>query len=116
AAQARVVRFAEVRLPPVAFLPGEGDAWYSESIAMLESQSRESGREAAAQAEKAAARLRKLFPGWKVSTHAALQDPAGGILDAVATWKPSLVVVGSHGRTALKRLLLGSVSQRVLSH
>jgi nucleotide-binding universal stress UspA family protein len=116
AAQARVVSFADVRLPPVAFLPGEADAWYAQSIAVLESQSRDAGREADARAKKAAARLQKLFPGWKITTHAALQDPAGGILDAAARWKPSLVVLGTHGRTALKRLLLGSVSHRVLSH
>ncbi|HSK64405.1 MAG TPA: universal stress protein, partial [Pyrinomonadaceae bacterium] len=30
-------------------------------------------------------------------------------------WSPDLIVVGSHGRTALGRFVLGSVSQRVLT-
>jgi nucleotide-binding universal stress UspA family protein len=30
-------------------------------------------------------------------------------------WKPDLIVVGSHGRSALGRLVLGSVSQRIVT-
>ena len=30
--------------------------------------------------------------------------------------KVGLIVVGSHGRTGLKRLLMGSVTERVIGH
>ena len=40
--------------------------------------------------------------------------PAAIILDLVATLHPDLVVIGSHGRSGLDHLLLGSVTERVL--
>lgn len=42
--------------------------------------------------------------------HMLTGAPAETLLTAVKTWQPAVVVVGSHGRSALKRLLLGSVS------
>jgi nucleotide-binding universal stress UspA family protein len=41
-------------------------------------------------------------------------DPADAIVDAAAAEDPSLLVVGSHGRTGLRAL--GSVSERVAHH
>ena len=38
------------------------------------------------------------------------------ILNECNKWKPDLIVMGTHGRTAIGRLLLGSVSQTVLNH
>jgi len=42
--------------------------------------------------------------------------PKSVILDEAETWKPDLIVVGSHGYPTWERLLLGSVSQAVVSH
>ena len=39
-----------------------------------------------------------------------------GILDAAAAANADLIVMGSHGRHGLEKLVLGSVVQRVLSH
>ena len=66
-------------------------------------------------AEKACHRLSVNFPGWHVSAEAACGSPAWEIISKADTWKPDLVVVGSHGRSALGRLFLGSVSQKVLT-
>ncbi len=38
-----------------------------------------------------------------------------GILDTATAQRADLIVVGSHGRSALEKLVLGSVTQRVLS-
>ncbi len=39
-----------------------------------------------------------------------------GILQAAASAGADLIVMGSHGRHGIEKLLLGSVTQRVLSH
>jgi nucleotide-binding universal stress UspA family protein len=38
------------------------------------------------------------------------------ILDEAENWRPDLIVLGSHGYRTWERLLLGSVSQAVVSH
>ena len=38
------------------------------------------------------------------------------IVDTAAKWRANLIVIGSHGRTGLTRLLLGSVSEYVVRH
>ncbi len=43
-------------------------------------------------------------------------DPREAIVQAARTERVDLVVVGSHGRTGLARLLLGSVADHVVSH
>ena len=43
-------------------------------------------------------------------------NPASKIVDAAKSWPADLIVIGSHGRGKIGRLLLGSVSQGVLSH
>lgn len=54
------------------------------------------------------------FSGWDVKTDVAWGGAASKLIERADDWKPDLLVVGSHGRSALGRLFLGSVSQRVL--
>jgi len=51
-----------------------------------------------------------------LSSIIVLGSPRPEILDEAETWGADLIVVGSHGYSALKRFLLGSVSQAVVSH
>lgn len=51
-----------------------------------------------------------------VNSKTVLGSPKSVILDEAETWKPDLIVVGSHGYPTWERLLLGSVSQAVVAH
>src|SRR6266568_840925 len=43
-------------------------------------------------------------------------DPRTVIVDEAKDWKADLIVLGSHGYTGIKKWLLGSVAQSVVSH
>jgi len=73
------------------------------------------GKAALALAEGARARLCGNFPGWNVTAKSSCGSPASELMARADQWEPDLIVVGSHGRTALRRFVLGSVSQHVLT-
>jgi nucleotide-binding universal stress UspA family protein len=66
-------------------------------------------------AEEGKQLIQELYPGWSVSAETNVGSAATAIIERAEQWKPDLVVIGSHGRTGLKRFLLGSVSMKVLS-
>src|SRR5215813_9397385 len=70
---------------------------------------------AQALAERAATRLSTNFPGWAIKAEAAVGSPAWELVRKADELKPDLIIVGSHGRSTFSRLVLGSVSQRVLN-
>lgn len=53
------------------------------------------------------------LPGWRVRNQIALGNPAEELLKKAGEIKPDLIVLGSHGRSAIGRFFLGSVSQEV---
>ncbi len=52
----------------------------------------------------------------EIKSKAILGSPKRVILDEADSFKADLIVVGSHGYPTWERLLLGSVSQAVVSH
>ena len=60
-------------------------------------------------------RLRAKFPSWDISNEVGSGSPAWELLFKANQWKPDLIVVGSHGRSALGRFILGSVSQKIVT-
>lgn len=72
-------------------------------------------KEALALAERARERVQTNFPNWKVTAASACGSAAWELVTHADKWKPNLIVVGSHGRNALGRFVLGSVSQRVMT-
>ena len=71
--------------------------------------------EAGAMAAKAAARFQANFPAWTVKHEAVWGSPNWEIFAKARDWEADLIVVGSHGRTALGRFFLGSISQWLLN-
>ena len=69
---------------------------------------------ALAMVRRARTMLKAPFPEWEIYTETATGSPAGLILHRAEELKADLIVVGSHGRSAFGRLVLGSVSQKVL--
>ena len=62
--------------------------------------------------------IQKLKSNQTITAEAVLVpgSPRAVILDEAESWGADLIVMGSHGYGALKRFLLGSVSQAVVSH
>jgi len=46
----------------------------------------------------------------------SVEHPAEGILRAAGQWGADLIVVGTHGRSGLARVVLGSTAEHVLRH
>lgn len=71
--------------------------------------------EAKEAAKRAKKRVQKLFPEWDVRAEVMIGTPGWVLIDLANKWKADLIVVGSQGHSALKRLFLGSVSKRVVT-
>lgn len=61
-------------------------------------------------------RKKKLKPGMFRSIIARRGDPSQVIANQAKKSRANMIVMGSHGRTGLKRLLLGSVAERTLRY
>lgn len=60
--------------------------------------------------------LRLTEAGLRARAEVRCGDPAQEIMDAAVEDEADLIVVGSHGRTGLERLLIGSVARNVVTH
>lgn len=121
--EALVISVAEVWLPPQN---GNGSANWEltgikfdpHTLATIQKHYEKNEKavaEAAMLANHAKQRLQTAFPNWRVIAEAAYGSPAWEILARADEFKPDLIVVGSHGRSAISRFFLGSISQKVLT-
>jgi nucleotide-binding universal stress UspA family protein len=72
--------------------------------------------EAAELAERARQRLATAFPGWTVEAESVSDSPGSALVERAEAFKADLIVIGSHGRGAIGRLIFGSISQKVVRY
>jgi nucleotide-binding universal stress UspA family protein len=58
----------------------------------------------------------KIFKGFKVYSFIEEGKPYEGILKVADEWNADLIVLGTHGRTGISHLLMGSVAEKVIRH
>jgi nucleotide-binding universal stress UspA family protein len=73
-------------------------------------------REAKELASRASGRVRTYFPEWQVRAEGLPGTPPWALIQRANELKADLIVVGSQGRSALGRHLLGSVSKAVATN
>jgi nucleotide-binding universal stress UspA family protein len=116
-AEAVVACVADVPATPPIYLalPVEGGV-VSEAAVEEALRAAERGRQRAASTAAAGADLvRALFPAWNVRPESLAGSPHGALVEKAREWPADLIVVGSHGRGAVGRLVFGSVSQSALA-
>jgi nucleotide-binding universal stress UspA family protein len=117
--EALIVSVAEVWLPPPNTEPDADRDETDDFIESIVKAHRQKGEvmvaEAESRAQEARDRISSVLPGWTVTTKATYGSPAWEILSAADEFHPDLIVVGSQGRSAISRFILGSVSQKVLT-
>ena len=116
AVDAVVVTVADIILPPP---DDELPDVPAVRIPEVERHAKERGeraiKEAQAFADQGARQVKANLPGWNVRSEVRCDSPAWAILEMADRDQSDLIVVGSHGHSLLGgRLILGSVSQRVL--
>jgi nucleotide-binding universal stress UspA family protein len=119
-ADAIIISVADIFMPPQPPLaPGMPDPDFGDPSSSEVKRSREqisyALEEARERASRANEKLRGSFPGWAVCPYASVLTPAWAIIEKADAWRPDLIVLGTHNRSALGRLVLGSVSQTVLT-
>jgi nucleotide-binding universal stress UspA family protein len=95
------------------FTPPAAELWYDAS-GNLERAQQEMTKRATELTEKASERLKR--KELKIEPAVREGDPRSVIVDEARKWSADLIVVGSHGYTGIKWLLLGSVASSVVSH
>jgi nucleotide-binding universal stress UspA family protein len=113
---ALVLSVADLWLLPQEEVETTGPLGPSAAIREARATAAEMLQKADVYAKSAASRLRQLFPTWQVHAENAADSPAWAIILKAEEWGADLIVVGSHGYSALGRWVLGSVSQTVLTH
>jgi nucleotide-binding universal stress UspA family protein len=58
----------------------------------------------------------KVFKDYKVWTFVEKGKPFEAILKVAEEWEADLIILGTHGRTGLSHILMGSVAEKVIRH
>lgn len=118
-----VMSVAEVWMPPPptdngngnGFEPNEFPVFVNEWAERRLKVAKSAVNEAETLSRHAKAKIAEKFPNWKTSSFFSYGSPAWEILTKADELDADLIIVGSQGRNALGRILLGSVSQKILT-
>ena len=113
--EATVLSVADIWLPAPGTTAEAMDLSLSPGLAALRVKTRDLVDAAQAVANDGAVKVRQFRPAWRVTAQAVAESPGWAVVRVAEELKVDWVIVGSHGRGALGRVLLGSVSQRVLA-
>ena len=112
--EVRIVSAVQLAMPEIP------SAWSPDNPQYPTGLLNEVWKEAEVRAHAAIADARKTLEkaGLKISeSHTpAIGEPRAVILDQASAWGANLIVVGSHGKHGLDRMLMGSVSEAVALH
>jgi nucleotide-binding universal stress UspA family protein len=105
------LRLVTVIEPPLGTPPPNFE-FYGPLVVGVENSLREEAN------QKVQAAVAKFKGREELETSCELKEgsPKSMLLEAIREWQADLVVVGSHGRSRLERLFLGSVSHALVSH
>src|ERR1043165_3601861 len=119
-AEARIVSVADVMMVPAT--PGyelAGEALMSRRVTSgllhAQRQTERVVKEAKDFARRASDQVRSYFPHSSVQAETLAGSPAAELIAKADEWRPDLIVVGSQGRSAVSRFILGSVSKKVVT-
>ncbi|MGV3772658.1 MAG: universal stress protein [Verrucomicrobiales bacterium] len=110
-AEAKILALADVWLPQDNLTPEQ--LAEHPSFAAAHQRATEAIHSTRNIAVEGARLLHEMFPAWNISSEARAESPAWGILGSARDWQADLIVIGSHGRSLLQKMFLGSVSTKV---
>lgn len=108
---------AQTKFRIVNVMPPIYDYAYAASVPELMIDLRDDARDQAQiKVRDMALKLRDHFHLDNIEEFILEGHPAEKLIDTAKEWQADLIIMGSHGRTGLNKLLMGSVSSAVLDH
>jgi nucleotide-binding universal stress UspA family protein len=96
-------------VPPIFVGPGEAVA--ADAIGLVLEEQERYHLEIA---NRGRDRLRQA--GLQAEVKVVVQDPRSALIETARATNAGLIIVGSHGRTGIQKLLIGSVASHVVTH
>ena len=119
-AEAMVISVADVLMPSLpAYSYEASEPAISEQVSAAASMARERALRTLIESTKtvlyASEIIQSQFPLWNLRAESYIDSPARKLIREADKWGADLVVIGAPDRSAFRRLLLGSVSKRVVA-